>query len=112
MGRLAEHSKAASADIAQLVQGAQAQSSDTIMALEKGVKQMERGLGMLKEMSDLSGKVQTATQQQRSSTAEFVVALESMAEGSRTVASTAQEIASAAASQGQLAADRAGSGWN
>jgi methyl-accepting chemotaxis protein len=92
-----------------LVAGAQAQSSDTIMALEKGVKQMERGLAMMQEMSDLSAQVQAATQQQRSSTAEFVVALESMAEGSRSVAGTAQEIASAAASQGQLAADLAGS---
>jgi methyl-accepting chemotaxis protein len=107
--RLAERCKAASADIARLVAGAQAQSSDTIMALEKGVKQMERGLAMMQEMSDLSAQVQAATQQQRSSTAEFVVALESMAEGSRSVAGTAQEIASAAASQGQLAADLAGS---
>lgn len=110
--RLAENSKAASTDIARLVQNGQAQSSDTIMALEKGVKQMERALGMMQEMSELSAQVQMATQQQRSSIAEFVVAIESMAEGSRAVASTAQEIASAAASQGQLASDLAGLGWN
>ena len=110
--RLAERSKAAAADIALLVQGAQAQSGDTVMALEKGVKQMERGLAMIQEMADLSGQVQGATQQQRSVTAQLVLAIEDIAEGSRSVATTAQEIASAAASQGQLAADLAGSGWN
>ena len=110
--RLAERSKAAAADIALLVQGAQAQSGDTVMALEKGVKQMERGLAMIQEMADLSGQVQGATQQQRSVTAQVVMAIEHIAEGSRSVATTAQEIASAAASQGQLAADLAGSGWN
>ncbi len=110
--RLAERSKGAAADIAKLVQGAQEQSSDTIMALEKGVKQMERGLVMMQEMADMSGQVQVATQQQRSSTAEVVLAIEHIAEGSRSVATTAGEIAAAAASQGELAADLAGSGWN
>jgi methyl-accepting chemotaxis protein len=110
--RLAEHSKAAAANIARLVQGAQAQSSDTVMALEKGVKQMERGLLMMQEMADLSGQVQVATKQQRSVTAQVVSAIEHIAEGSRSVAITAQEIASAAASQGELAADLKGSGWN
>jgi hypothetical protein len=41
-----------------------------------------------------------------------VVAIEHIAEGSRSVAITAGEIAAAAASQGELAADLAGSGWN
>jgi hypothetical protein len=39
-----------------------------------------------------------------------VLAIEHIAEGSRSVAITAQEIASAAARQGALAADLAGSG--
>src|SRR4030081_436332 len=45
--RLAERSKGAAGQIAKLVEGAQAQSSETVMALEKGVKQMERGLAMM-----------------------------------------------------------------
>ncbi|MDQ6722267.1 MAG: methyl-accepting chemotaxis protein [Candidatus Dormibacteraeota bacterium] len=109
--RLAERSKAAAAQIANLVQGAQAQSSETVMALEKGVKQMERGLAMMRAMSEVSGQVQLATQQQRSSTEQVVLAIEHIAEGSRSVAATAQEIAAAAARQGELAADLAGSGW-
>jgi methyl-accepting chemotaxis protein len=109
--RLAERSKAAAAQIAKLVEGAQAQSSETVMALEKGVKQMERGLKMMQAMAEVSGQVQIATQQQRTSTEQVVLAIEHIAEGSRSVAVTAQEIAAAAARQGALAADLAGSGW-
>jgi methyl-accepting chemotaxis protein len=109
--RLAERSKAAAAQIAKLVEGAQAQSTETVMALEKGVKQMERGLAMMQAMTEVSSRVQLASQQQRSSTQEVVLAIEHIAEGSRSVAVTAQEIAAAAARQGELAAELAGSGW-
>ena len=109
--RLAERSKAAAAQIAKLVEGAQAQSSETVMALEKGVKQMERGLTMMRAITEVSGQVQLASQQQRISTQEVVLAIEHIAEGSRSVAATAQEIASAAARQGELAAELADSGW-
>ena len=109
--RLAERSKAAAGQIAKLVEGAQSQSSETVMALEKGVKQMERGLAMMRSMAEVSGQVQLATQQQRTSTNEVVLAIERIAESSRAVAVTAQQIADAAARQGTLAADLAGSGW-
>jgi methyl-accepting chemotaxis protein len=109
--RLAERSKGAAAQIARLVEGAQVQSSQTVMALEKGVKQMERGLTMMRAMSEVSNQVQLASQQQRASTQEVVLAIEHIAEGSRAVALTAQEIASAAARQRALAADLASSGW-
>jgi methyl-accepting chemotaxis protein len=107
--RLAERTKAAAGDIAKLVQGAQAESTDTVLALEKGVKQMERGLVMMKEMADLSIQVQLSTQQQRTATAQVMNAIERIAEGSRSVASTAQDMASAAVNQGELASDLAGS---
>jgi methyl-accepting chemotaxis protein len=107
--RLAERSKAAAGDIAKLVEGARVRSSETVLALEKGVKQMERGLVMMKEMAELSTQVQLSTQQQRSATAQVMAAIENIAEGSRSVATTAQDMASAAASQGVLASDLAGS---
>jgi len=107
--RLAERSKAAAAQIAKLVEGAQAQSGETVMALEKSVKQMERGLKMMKAITQVGGQVQLATEQQRSSTEQVVLAIEHIAAGSRSVAVTAQEIASAAALQGVLAAELAGS---
>ena len=108
--RLAERSKTAAAQISKLVEGAQAQSSDTVMALDKGVRQMERGLVLMEAMAEVSGQVQLATQQQRSSTEQVVLAIEHIAEGSRSVAATAQEIASAATRQRELATDVAGSG--
>jgi methyl-accepting chemotaxis protein len=108
--RLAERTKTAAGDIAKLVEGAQAQSNDTVLALEKGVKQMERGLVMMKEMTDLNTQVQLSTQQQRAVTVEVMEAIEHIADGSRAVAITAQDLASSAASQGELAADLAGSG--
>ena len=110
--RLAERSKAAAAQIANLVEGAQAQSSETVMALEKGVKQMERGLVMMQAVVEAGGQVQVASQVQRSTTEQVVLAIEHIAEGSRSVAATAQEIAAAAARQGELAAELAGAGWD
>jgi methyl-accepting chemotaxis protein len=110
--RLAERSKAAGGQIGKLVEGAQAQSSETVMALEKGVKQMEEGLAMMQAVAELSGNVQLGTQEQRTSTEQVVLAIEHIAEGSRSVATTAQEIAAAAARQGILAAELAGSGWD
>jgi methyl-accepting chemotaxis protein len=109
--RLAERSKAAAAQIAKLVEGAQAQSTETVMALEKGVKQMERGLKMMQAMTEVSGQVQLASKQQRLSTEQVVLAIEHIAEGSRSVAVTAQEIAAAAARQGALAAELASTDW-
>jgi methyl-accepting chemotaxis protein len=109
--RLAERSKAAAAQIASLVEGAQSQSSETVMALEKGVKQMERGLVMMQAVVEAGGQVQVASKVQRSTTEQVVLAIEHIAEGSRSVAATAQEIAAAAARQGELAAELAGSGW-
>lgn len=109
--RLAERSKAAAAQIAMIVEGAQTQSSETVMALEKSIKQMERGLGLMQEMAKAGGQMNAAHQQQRVSTDEVALAIERIAEGSRSIAITAQEIASAAARQGELAAELADSGW-
>lgn len=106
--RLAERSKAAAGQIAKLVEDAQADSSATVLALKKGVAQMERGLVMMKEMADLSTQVQVSTQQQKSATAQIMEAIEHIAEGSRSVAATALDMAAAAASQGQLTSDLAG----
>jgi methyl-accepting chemotaxis protein len=106
--RLAERSKAAAAQIAKLVEGVQAQSTATVLALEKGVTQMDQGLATMKEMADLSAEVQRSTQQQRSATAQMMEAIEHIAEGSRTVAATARDMASAAARQGELTSDLAG----
>jgi methyl-accepting chemotaxis protein len=109
--RLAERSKAAAAQIAAIVEGAQTQSSETVMALEKSTKQMERGLSLMQEVAKAGGHMRSAHEQQQASTVQVGQAIERIAEGSRSVAITAQEIASAAARQGELAAELADSGW-
>ena len=109
--RLAERSKAAAAQIATIVGGAQTQSSETVMALEKSIKQLDRGLSLMQEVAKAGGHMHAAHQQQRASTDEVGLAIERIAEGSRSVAITAQEIAAAAARQGELAAELADSGW-
>jgi methyl-accepting chemotaxis protein len=109
--RLAERSKASAAEITKLVAGTQAESNDTVLALEKRGKQMGEWLSMMQAMESVSGQVQLATQQQRSSTEQVMRAIEHIAESSRSVAATAQEIAAGAARQGALAADLAASDW-
>jgi methyl-accepting chemotaxis protein len=105
--RLAERSKAAAAQIAKLVEDAQAQSRATVVADETRAQQMELWLAMMGTMADASGRVQLATEQQRSAVDQAVVAIGRIAESSRSVAATAREIALAASRQGELADDLA-----
>jgi methyl-accepting chemotaxis protein len=105
--RLAERSKAASGQIAALVDAAQLQSQTTVMAVENRGRQMQEWLEMMAAMAEASGQVQIATERQRSTVEETVAAIEHIAESSRLVAATAQEIAVAAARQDELAAELA-----
>jgi len=90
--RLAERSKASAAEIARIVEGASAESNDTVMAMEKGAKQMEQGLAMMQQVADASAHVQMTTQQQRSATQQVVEAMEQITVGSRQISATAQQI--------------------
>ena len=90
--RLAERSKTSAADIARIVEGASAESHDTLLAMEKGARQMEQGLAMMQQVAEASGHVQMTTQQQRSATQQVVEAMEQITIGSRQIANTAQSI--------------------
>jgi methyl-accepting chemotaxis protein len=103
--RLAERSKVAAAQIGELVKAAQLESNATVMAVETRGQQLQLWLSMMETMADASGKVQLATQKQRSAVENAVFATEHIAESSRSVAETAQAIALAASRQGELAAD-------
>jgi methyl-accepting chemotaxis protein len=105
--RLAERSKAAAAQIATLVQGAQVQSQTVVNGVETRSRQMEQWLGMIGTMALASSQVQLATQQQRFTVEQAVLAMANIAESSRLVAVTAQEIAVAASRQDELGADLA-----
>jgi methyl-accepting chemotaxis protein len=101
--RLAERSKASAGDIASIVAAVQGESNATVMAMEKGAKQMQQGLLLLEAVTDANGQVRLTTQQQRSATAQVVETMEQLTADSRQVSATAQEIASAAGSLADLA---------
>jgi methyl-accepting chemotaxis protein len=103
--RLVERSKAAAAQIGELVKGAQSQTQATVLAVETRAGQLELWLSMMGKMAEASGRVQIATEQQRSAVEKAVFASEHIAESSRLVADTAQAISLAASRQSDLAAD-------
>jgi methyl-accepting chemotaxis protein len=107
--RLAERSKAAAAQIGTLVGAAQVGARATVTAVEDRGRQMEVWLSMMVKMADASGQVQLATEDQRSAVDRAVEAMEQIAASSRSVSQTAKEIALAAARQGEIATELAGS---
>ncbi len=107
--RLAERSKTAAAQIGSLVGSAQMQAQETVTAVEDRRRQMELWLSMMVKMADASAQVELATADQRSAVDVAVEAIEQIAVGSRSVSQTAQEIALAAAQQGEIATELAGS---
>ena len=101
--RLAERSKGSAADIAVIVGGVREETNATVMAMEKGAKQMQAGLVLLERVTDAAGHVRLTTQQQRSATSQVVETMEQLTDASRQVSATAQQIAAAAASLADLA---------
>ena len=101
--RLAERSKASAGDIASIVAAVQRETNATVMAMEKGAKQMQQGLLLLEAVTDANGQVRMTTQQQRSATAQVVETMEQLTDASRQVSATAQQIAAAAGTLADLA---------
>jgi hypothetical protein len=101
--RLAERSKVSAADIAKIVAAIQGETNATVMAMEKGAKQMQQGLGLLETVTDANAQVRLTTQQQRSATAQVVETMEQLTDASRQVSATAQQIAAAAGNLADLA---------
>jgi methyl-accepting chemotaxis protein len=107
--RLAERSKASAADIAALIEGIQTETNATVMAMEKGAKQMRAGLTLLSAVTDATEKVRLTTHQQRSATTQVVETMEQLSDVSRQVSDTAGQIATASASLATLASSLEGS---
>ena len=103
--RLAERSKASAAGIAEIVEGIQAETNATVMAMEKGAKQMQSGLALLSAVADGTAQVRLTTQQQRSATSQVVETMEQLSDTSRQVSATANQIATASATLATLAAN-------
>ncbi|HVF73917.1 MAG TPA: methyl-accepting chemotaxis protein [Acidimicrobiales bacterium] len=101
--RLAERSKASAGDITTIIEGVQSETNATVMAMEKGAKQMQRGLGLLEHVADATAQVRLTTQQQRSATAQVVETMEQLTDASGQVSATASQIAAAASTLASLA---------
>jgi methyl-accepting chemotaxis protein len=103
--RLAERSKVSAGHIATIVSAVQSETNATVMAMEKGSKQLQQGLVLLDIVTDANGQVRLTTQQQRSATAQVVETMEQLTDVSRQVSGTAQQIAESAGGLADLAAN-------
>jgi methyl-accepting chemotaxis protein len=101
--RLAERSKASAGNIAEIVAAVQDETNATVIAMEKGAKQMQHGLVLLEAVTHAHDQVRLTTQQQRSATAQVVETMEQLSDASRQVSATAQQIADAAGNLADLA---------
>ena len=101
--RLAERSKSSAGEIAQITEGVHTETNATVMAMEKGAKQMLRGLALLEDVAQSTAQVRLTTQQQRSATTQVVETMDQLTDASRQVSATAQQIAGASASLAALA---------
>ncbi|WP_170315452.1 methyl-accepting chemotaxis protein [Nakamurella deserti] len=101
--RLAERSKTSAGDIATIISAVQGETNATVMAMEKGAKQMQQGLLLLAAVSDANNQVRLTTQQQRTANAQVVETMEQLTDASRQVSATAQQIAAAAGTLAELA---------
>jgi methyl-accepting chemotaxis protein len=108
--RLAERSMAAAAQIAKLTEGAQGTSAQALVAIEQRGQQLSRWMTMTEAMAEVSGKVQPAVEQQSNATGSVKLAIQLIADRSRTVASAAREVASTVAAHAALAAELAARG--
>ncbi len=103
--RLAERSKASAADISGIIAAAQDETNATVMAMEKGAKQMRVGLDLLDRVAEATDQVRLTTQQQRAATEQVVLAMGQANEASRQVSMTTQDVATGSAQLTRLAAD-------
>jgi hypothetical protein len=101
--RLAERSKASAAEIAEIIGSARDETGATVMAMEKGAKEMQRGLVLLEEVAQATSQIALTTQQQRSATEQVVETMDQLAQVNRQMSSAAQEIHSASAELASLA---------
>jgi len=103
--RLAERSKASAADIASIIEGLQGETNATVMAMEKGAKQVRASGTLLSAVTDGTQVVALTTQQQHSATTQMVETMEQLSDVSRQVSDTAGQIAASAAALATVAFD-------
>ena len=105
---LADRSKSSAADIASIIKGIQAETEATVVAMDKGAKQMRAGVTLLSEVTESADFVRLTTQQQRSATSQVAETMEQLSNVSQQVSESAGQIASASAALATVAADLEG----
>src|SRR4029079_13333079 len=101
--RLDERSKTSAGEINTITRAVQGETNATVMAMEKGAKQMQRGLMLLEAVTDANAQVRMTTQQQRSATSKDGETMQQLNDSRRQVSATADQIASAAGNLADLA---------
>jgi methyl-accepting chemotaxis protein len=102
---LAERSKTSAKEIAEIVEGTQAETNATVMAMEKGSRQLRRGVELMDRVAEAAGHVQHTTQQQEAAAAEVVETMEAVSEASRQTSGTIDQVAAAVGNLAALATD-------
>ncbi len=102
--RLAERSKAAAAQIKQLVAGAEVTSGEALTAIERRGAQLENWMKLTSAMVEDTARFHATVDRQRASTADVAIAVDLVAEGSHSVARSARELASGSATPAPPAA--------
>lgn len=100
--RLAERSKASSAEISSIIDSTQTETNWLVMAMERRSKQIVHDLELLEEIADGTAQVNLGTQQQRSASQQVVAAMEQLTEASQQLTATAQHIADSASTLAAL----------
>jgi methyl-accepting chemotaxis protein len=103
--RLAEDSKKSAKDIAEIVEATQTETHASVMAMERGSKQLQGGLALMESVMETMGEVRHATQDQRTASRQVVGTMDGVTDASRHSAQTSQEIAAASSRLVSLAAE-------
>jgi methyl-accepting chemotaxis protein len=109
--RLAERSMAAAAQIAKLTEGAQTTSAEAVQAIERRGEQLTRWMAMTAALAAESDKVKPAIEQQSAASASVKRVVQLIADRSRSVAAAAQQVASTAAAEADIAG-LVSNGWD
>ena len=103
--RLADKTKQLSAQIAEISRGAQVETAATVMAMEKGVTQLDSGLRLMEEVAEATVQVRHAAAEQRSASEYVVDAMEKISASIHQLSATSQEMAATASSHSTMARD-------
>jgi len=106
--RLAERSKNSSAEIAAIIDNAQSETASTVMAMEKGARQMQHAMAFMDIVAEASAQGRMSAEQQRSATQQVVMTFEQLTGNTKAVSATTHQIASSSVTLANLARELEG----